>query len=332
MQSTRNGLIALLAHNKNNYVSCQKLSEKLHLSRSAIWKHMKELEKDGYIIEGESNFGYRMISHPGKISENAIQWGLDTKWIGGKIIHKATTPSTQIVAHQEAQNNAAHGTVILADEQTSGRGRMGRDWYSTKQKGIWMSLILRPVIPPNLAPQLTLLTATVLADAIYYHTGIKAQIKWPNDILINGKKVGGILTEMQTEQDQIEYVIIGIGLNINHTEGDLPENLQQTATSLAIAANKKWDTVALIQEILFTFENTFDSYLRDGFPQIKFKWERYGYKIGEIIQIKTSQQKWQAVFQGIAEDGALLITKSNGENQKLYSAEIEWFGERWIGV
>src|SRR5690554_2579049 len=215
MQSTRNKLIHLLANNDDQYISGQKLSEMLHISRSAIWKQMKNLEKAGYEIEGKPNQGYRILSFPDDLSEYTLQWGLDTEWIGKKIIHKQTTTSTQIVAHKLAQENCEHGTIVIADEQTKGKGRMNRPWHSSKKKGIWMSIILRPAILPYRAPQLTLLTATVLADVINEHIGIRPQIKWPNDILINNKKTAGILTEMQAEQDQIQYVVIGVGLNVN---------------------------------------------------------------------------------------------------------------------
>lgn len=327
MQSTRNKLIHLLAASKDKYVSGQMLSEKLNISRSAIWKHMKELEKDGYTIEGKSNQGYRMISFPQKLSENTVQWGLNTTWLGRAVVHKTTTSSTQVIAHQAAQNGAKHGTVIIADKQTCGKGRMRRQWHSASQKGVWMSLILRPTILPYLAPQLTLLAATVLADVIQSFTASRPQIKWPNDILINRKKTAGILTEMQAEQDQIQYVVMGIGLNVNQTNDDYPKDLQGIATSLQIETNKTWDVVALIQEILTTFETTYDAYIQEGFPHVKNKWENYGFKIGEQIWIKTLQDEWQAIFSGIAEDGALLSKTADGETKKIYSAEIDWFNE-----
>ncbi|WP_029267905.1 biotin--[acetyl-CoA-carboxylase] ligase [Virgibacillus alimentarius] len=325
MQSTRNKLIKLLAASKDDYISGQLLSEKLNISRSAIWKHMEKLKKDGYEIEGKSNQGYRMIRLPDKLSENTVQWGLNTQWIGKSIIHKTSTPSTQIIAHQAAQNDALHGTVVIADEQTSGRGRMSRQWHSTKQKGIWLSLILRPNISPYLAPQLTLLTATVLADVIYSVTKIRPQIKWPNDILMHSKKTAGILTEMQAEQDQIQYVVIGMGINVNQAKNDFPDIIQKKATSLKIETNQTWDIVKLIQEILVTFEQSYDTYIKNGFPHIKNKWESYGFKIGKTIWVKTLQEEFKAIFSGIAEDGALLIKTIQGETKQLYSGEINWF-------
>ncbi|WP_099158338.1 biotin--[acetyl-CoA-carboxylase] ligase [Virgibacillus ndiopensis] len=327
MASTRNKLIKLLEKTRDNYVSGQFLSEELNISRAAIWKHMKELEKDGYEIEGKSKRGYRILKSPEKLSENTIQWGLNTEWLGKKIIHKSSTTSTQHIAHQLAQENTPHGTIVIADEQTAGKGRMNRKWHSTEGKGVWMSILLRPDILPYLAPQLTLLTATVLADVLSKDMDTEPKIKWPNDILINNKKTAGILTEMQAEQDQIQYVVIGVGINVNHTLGDIPEDIHRKATSLQIETNKTFDITNLIQHILQTFESAYDSYIKYGFPNVKNKWESYGFRIGETIQIKTIKKSWEAVFLGIAEDGALLTKNNDGEIKKLYSAEIDWYRE-----
>ncbi|RDW22065.1 biotin--[acetyl-CoA-carboxylase] ligase [Oceanobacillus chungangensis] len=325
MESTRNKLIQLLADSSEKYISGQLLSDELQISRSAIWKHMKELEKDGYQIEGKSNKGYRIISYPDKLSENTIRWGLETNWIGKSIIHKESTTSTQHIAHDEARNGAAHGTIIIADEQTNGKGRMNRSWFSTKGKGMWLSIILRPKISPLQAPQLTLLTATVLADVLHSYCNVQPLIKWPNDILLHDKKIVGILTEMQAEQDIINYIVIGIGLNVNQSKDDLPEEISHRATSLLIETEKEHSIKALIQEILTTFEKSYDQYIKNGFPEIKQKWESYGFKIGEEITIKTLKDHFRAIFLGIEEDGALRIKRMDGSIEKLYSAEIDWF-------
>ncbi|MFC4557364.1 biotin--[acetyl-CoA-carboxylase] ligase [Virgibacillus kekensis] len=325
MESTRNRLIELLEKNHQRYISGQSLSEILNISRSAIWKHMKELEKDGYEIEGVSKKGYRIVKSPDKVSENTIQWGLKTSWLGKTIIHKPTTPTTQEVAHQAAREGAPHGTVVIADEQTAGKGRMARPWQSTKNKGIWMSILLNPDILPVMAPQLTLLSATVLAESLSQLTSAEPKIKWPNDIFIQHRKTAGILTEMQAEQDQIQYVVIGIGLNVNQTEDDFQEALQSTATSLKIETGKNWSIKYIIQHILKNFECAYDSFLEEGFPAVKEKWESYGYRIGEQIRIRTRHKEWEATFLGIAEDGALLSRTENDGVRKIYSAEIEWF-------
>jgi len=325
MESTRNKLIHLLANSGENYISGQALSEKLNISRNAVWKHMKELEKDDYKIEGKPNKGYRIIEYPDKISENTVKWGLNTNWIGNSIIHRETTASTQTLAHQAAQDQAPHGTIVIADEQTKGKGRMNREWHSAKEDGIWMSIVLRPKIPPHHAPQLTLLTATVLADVLTDNVGVSPSIKWPNDLLLNEKKTAGILTEMQAEQDQIQYIVIGIGMNVNQTAERLPDDIRLKATSIKLETGKTWSVRKLIQQILIKFEATYDHYIQYGFPEIKAKWESYGFKIGELISIKTLKEEWESTFLGIAEDGALLTENKDGKPTKLYSAEIDWF-------
>lgn len=325
MPSTRRRLIDLLQANQHHYMSGQKLAEQLNLSRNAIWKHMKELEEDGYTIEAKRRLGYRIVNVPDKVSENTLKWGLQTYWLGKHIVHKTSIPSTQILAHELAQEGASHGTVVVADTQTAGRARMDRKWDSNNEDGVWLSIILRPQILPYLAPQLTLLTATVLADVIHTKTNLRPQIKWPNDLLIKEKKISGILTEMQAEQDQILYVIIGIGVNVNQAITDFEPTIQNRVTSLYAETNQKWNQRQLIQTLLHTFEKSYETYIGEGFSNVKRKWENYGFRIGEQIKIKTMNQQWESTFLGIAEDGALRIKDEHGHEKKLYSGEIQWF-------
>ena len=325
MSSTRNKLIELLSENTSTYISGQFLSDELNISRSAIWKHMNELKKDGYEIEAKAKKGYRIVSFPNKISENTLVWGLNTEWLGNRIVHKESVTSTQRIAHELALDGAKHGTIVIADEQTEGKGRVDRKWHSKKGQGIWLSMILRPNILPYLAPQLTLLTATVLANVIDRQTNVTPQIKWPNDILIDGRKMAGILTEMQAEQDQVLYVIIGIGMNINQTKDDLPEVLSERATSLQIETGKKWDMIPIIQEILQTVEEKYTKFLELGFDPVKNDWENYGFRLNERLKITSGNKTWEGVFLGIAEDGALLAKNEEGKIEKVYSAEISWF-------
>jgi len=327
MESTRNRLITMLEQHTDRYISGQTLSEALHISRNAIWKHMKELEKDGYEIEAKPRKGYRIIKSPDKLSSNTIKWGLHTNWLGKTIIHKEKTESTQLIGHQAARENVPHGTVIIADEQTGGRGRMNRQWHSSKDKGMWISIILRPEMLPNHASQLTLLTATVLADVLQSLDNVNPLIKWPNDVLLHQKKIAGILTEMQAEQDRIQYILIGVGLNVNQSPSDFHPDLQVKATSLKIETGKNWSIKNIIQSFLTSFEASFDSYMANGFSPIKKKWESYGFKVNEKINIKTFHDEWEGKFLGIAEDGALLTESKSGEPLKLYSAEIDWFSD-----
>ncbi|MEJ8765151.1 MULTISPECIES: biotin--[acetyl-CoA-carboxylase] ligase [Oceanobacillus] len=325
VDSTRNRLIHILSENEETYISGQDISDALQISRNSVWKHMKALEKDGYVIEGVPRKGYRILKHPDKVSDNTIKWGLETEWLGQTIIHKSSAASTQQLIHQAAADGAKHGTVAILDEQTAGRGRMNREWHSAGNKGMWLSILLRPKILPQEAPQLTLLTATVLADVLKDYTGVEPMIKWPNDLLINKKKTAGILTEMQAEQDQIQYIVVGIGLNINHTSDDIPGMLASKATSLYLETGKHWSIQELIQQFLQKFEAAFDAYLAHGFSDVKKKWESYGFKIGEKIKIKNLKEEKKAIFHGIAEDGALLVLHDNGKEEKIYSGEIQWF-------
>src|SRR5699024_6335601 len=198
--------------------------------------------------------------------------------------------------------------------------RIDRKWHSKKEQGIWLSMILRPNILPYLAPQLTLLTATVLANVIDQQSDVTPQIKWPNDILINGKKMAGILTEMQAEQDQVLYVIIGIGMNMNQTKEDLPPDLSERATSLQIETNQKWDMLPILQNILQTLEEKYSNFIDEGFDPVKVDWENYGFRMNERLQITSGNRSWEGRFLGIAEDGALLAENEVGETEKVYSA------------
>jgi len=325
MSSTRQKLIEMLSQHEDTYISGQMLSDELDISRSAIWKHMNELKKDGYEIEGKANRGYRIISYPNKLSENTISWGLETEWLGKKIVHKTSVPTTQRIAHELALDGAEHGTIIIADEQTKGKGRVDKTFYSKKDEGIWMSIILRPTIPPYLAPQLTLLTATVLANVMDNYVHVQPQIKWPNDVLIEGKKVSGILTEMQAEQDRVLYVIVGIGINVNQQINDFPEAIKERVTSLRMETNKQWKLVPIIQKLLQTFEKKYNQFMHQGFDSVKTAWESYGFRLNERLEIQTGKEHWEGLFLGIAEDGALLAQRQNGEIEKIYSGEISWF-------
>ncbi len=325
MSSTRSKLIELLSKNQHQYISGQHLSNSLKISRSAIWKHMNELKKDGYDIEGVTRKGYRIVSFPEKVSENTIQWGLNTFWAGKKVYYKETIDSTQRLAHQLALDGAEHGTIVIADEQVKGKGRTGRHWQSHKSLGVWMSIILRPNILPYAAPQLTLVTATVIANLIEELTGIRPHIKWPNDILVNDKKIAGILTEMQAEQDKVNYVIIGIGLNVNQLSTDFDHASSYPITSLRMETNETWSLIKIIQQMLQIFESKFDHFMTNGFQEVKKEWEHYGFKMNEQIQIKSGQNNRYGTFLGIAEDGALLIKNEEETIEKIYSAEIMWF-------
>ncbi|UOQ85859.1 biotin--[acetyl-CoA-carboxylase] ligase [Gracilibacillus salinarum] len=324
ISSKRYQLISILAEQGDNYISGQMLSERLQISRTAIWKHMNELKKDGYQFESAPKKGYRLIKKPDNLNESTIKWGLKTNWLGKQIEFQESMTSTQDIAHDLARKGAAHGTVITTNNQLRGRGRMDRTWHSDNDGGIWMSLILRPDIPPHQASQITLFVAVTLVESLERHTGLDIQIKWPNDLFINGKKISGILTEMQAELESIQYLIIGFGINVNQSMEQLPSEINKRSTSLRMESDNNWDKLTLIQQLLHDFEKAYELYFETGFEPIKQKWLKHAYKLHELVHVKTFQEEYDAEIKGIYDDGALIVTKRNGDDERIYSADITW--------
>jgi len=319
----RKKLLEVFSNSNGEFVSGQKLSEQLGCSRTAVWKHIEDLRSEGYELEAVRKLGYRIISKPDKISGNEIQLGLETDVLGRSVHFEETVTSTQAIAHRLAYEGAVEGTIVVAEEQTTGRGRLDRAWYSPKHTGIWMSMILRPKIPPSKAPQLTLLAAVGVVQAIQEVTGLEPDIKWPNDILINQKKLVGILTELQAETDRINSVIIGIGINVNQELSNFPENLHSIASSLAIEKGEKVDRAKLIQVILLKIEKLYNEYLQHGFKVIKILWESYATSIGKHIIARTLSGSIEGKAIGINSEGVLLLEDASGTVHQIYSADIE---------
>ncbi|MEG0381457.1 MAG: biotin--[acetyl-CoA-carboxylase] ligase, partial [Kurthia sp.] len=239
-------ILKKLQHAEGKPVSGQQLADDLGVSRTAIWKYIKQLEEDGYSFETIRKKGYILVEQPNLIDAARIKAALETATYGQEIHFYETLPSTQPVAHKLAQEGAKAGTVVICEEQTAGRGRMQRRWLSNKGKGIWMSVILRPDVPPYEAPQFTLVAAVAIAKGIEDVAGITPSIKWPNDLLINNLKITGILTEVQADPDLVNALIMGIGINVNHGEEDFEEDIKQIATSLKIQTGKDIDRALLV--------------------------------------------------------------------------------------
>lgn len=318
----RNEIVRLLIENRAGYVSGEEMSRQVGCSRAAIWKHIEELRQAGYEIEARPRHGYRLKYRPDRIAPEEIHPHLQTERFGQEIDYVYSTPSTQIIAHKRAKDGVPEGTVVVAEEQVEGRGRMGKFWYSPPQTGIWMSLILRPPIPLVDASHLTLVASVGVREAIQKETGLNIQIKWPNDLLVDGKKVCGILTELRGEHDQIHYVIIGIGMNVNVNESEFPEELRDIGTSLAIEAGRMIHRASLMATILKELEQIYFTYLQEGFSVIRQKWECGAGMLGEVITARTAQGPVTGVAERINEQGALLVRTSSGI-VPVYSAEID---------
>lgn len=324
--SVRQKILDAFREADGDFLSGEKLASKIGCSRTAVWKHMEDLRNEGFQLEAIRRKGYRLINQPHTMSDNEIYLGLKTKKIGKNIHHHESLQSTQILAKELAINGSEEGTLVICDEQTAGRGRMARKWHSPKGSGIWMSLIIRPDIPLVKAPQLTLLTAVAVVQAIEEVTNLEVGIKWPNDLLINGKKLCGILTELLAEENRIQAIIIGIGLNVNQKQADFPEELLETATSLAIEAGNSFDRTTLLLEFCHQFEKLYEIYLDKGFESIKLLWESYALSIGKEIIARTLKGVFTGKALGINEEGVLMLQTATDGVIQLYSADIELNG------
>lgn len=319
----RKDLLDAFTNAGETYLSGQRIAELIGCSRTAVWKHIEELRKEGFELEAVRRKGYRIVKTPEKITADELRLGLKTNFIGKNVHYEESVESTQKIAHRLAYENAPEGTVIIAEEQVAGRGRMDRKWHSPKYTGIWMSMILRPNIPLPKAPQLTLLTAVAIVQAIEDLTGLMPEIKWPNDILIRGKKVTGILTELEAEADRINSIIIGIGMNVNQKKEDFPSELQEIATSLFLEKGEKVSRSDLIKGIFTNLEKLYLVYLEEGFLPIKLLWEGYAISIGRKITARTLSNSITGTAQGITDDGVLIMIDEQGKTHHVYSADIE---------
>ncbi|MDD5137129.1 MAG: biotin--[acetyl-CoA-carboxylase] ligase, partial [Candidatus Omnitrophica bacterium] len=231
-------ILNVLRHSKDSYVSGEELCKLADISRAAIWKHIEKLREEGYDIEAMPHLGYKLVTIPDSLIPSEVKWKLKTKVFGRSVISYRKVDSTNIVAYELAEKGMKEGTVILADEQVKGKGRHGRHWSSPSKGGIYMSCILRPSIAPSEISRITLLAAIAVAQAIRDITSLEVTIKWPNDIMIDRKKLCGILTEMKAEQDSVDFVVLGIGINVNAPKAELPKGATSIREELASSGEK----------------------------------------------------------------------------------------------
>jgi len=310
-------IINIFKEKKNSYVSGEDLSKKLGVSRTSIWKHIEHLREIGYGIEALPHLGYRLTKIPDKFIPHEISFELGTKLIGRKIHSFNTALSTNDLAYKLAEEGAPEGEVVLAEEQTKGKGRMGRSWISHKG-GIYMSVIFRPKLTPVEAPKMTLIAAVSVANAIRKYCGLSCLIKWPNDILIDSKKICGILTEMKAEQDTTQFLIIGIGVNVAIDLKALPA----TATSIAGELHKKVSKIELVKEILREIEKQYTLFSKSGFSAAKKEWCNLSATLGKRVKIKSASGSIEGQATDIDESGALMVRLDNGFLEKVTTGDV----------
>lgn len=303
------------------YISGQQLCKQFQVSRTAVWKVIEQLKEEGYQIEAVRNRGYRLESAPDVMWRVEIESLLTTKWAGCDVLYFPETDSTNTRAKHFGDEGASHGTLVVAEKQTGGKGRRGRSWESPAGSSVYMSILLRPEIQPNQAPMLTLVMAQSVAEAICTVTGQRAWIKWPNDIVVNGKKVCGILTEMSTEIQWINHVVIGVGINVN-TES-FPEELAKTATSLYLENGKRWRRAPLIAEVMKQFERYYDLFIQAGdLSGILNEYNSLLVNQGREVRVLEPGHEYNGHAVGINETGELLIRTTDGQIRKVYAGEV----------
>ena len=304
-------------------VSGTDLSQKLGVSRAAIWARIEELRSLGYEIEASPHLGYRFLSAPDLLHADDLLSRLGkTKIIGRDIRVFESTTSTNDVIEKLAHDGVKEGVVVFAESQTKGRGRLGRKWMSPAGKGLWFSILLRPELTPQAITQLTVASATALRRAIEAQTGLNPEIKWPNDILINGKKVCGVLTELSAELDRVKYVILGIGVDVNLNAGDFPPELRKTATSLKAELGKSLSRAELAVEILRELEADYTRVAGGHFSEVADEWEEHCTTIGREVTIRTGARKICGRAESLGEDGALLLRTEHGHLERVVGGDV----------
>ena len=315
-------IIRILKENRDSFVSGETLAELSGITRAGIWKQINQLREMGYEIASSSRKGYRLLQtpdlHPFEISE-----ALDTSQFGREIFFQTEVDSTNRWAKRLAAEGAVEGTLVLAESQTQGRGRLGRSWASAPGKGLWFSVILKPKISPAELAGMTILTAVSMARAISDATGIQPLIKWPNDLVFQGRKMAGILAEVNGEADLVNYLIIGLGLNVNHIISDFPEELRSKAMSLRMIKGSQLSRRPILEEFLRIFEGNYQALPTNGLSEIIKYAKAHSATLGKKIQIN---QGYQRILTGEAVDldydGSLWLKEPSGEKVHVYAGEI----------
>jgi BirA family transcriptional regulator, biotin operon repressor / biotin---[acetyl-CoA-carboxylase] ligase len=314
-------LSALRVHPEG--VSGAELAGQLSVSRAAIWARVEELRRLGYGIEAGPHFGYRLVSTPDALHADDLIARLGkTRVVGRDIRVFEQTTSTNDVIEKLARDGVTEGAVVFAEAQTRGRGRLGRPWLSPARKGLWFSVLLRPDLRPQEATQLTVASATALVRALRAETGLKAGIKWPNDILVRGKKVAGVLTELSAELDHVKYVVLGMGVDVNLNPGEFPPELRRTATSLKIEAGRPVSRPDLAVAILRELDADYARLGSGRFAALADEWEDQCTTIGRNVVIRLGDRVVRGRAEALDDDGALMVRTVHGRLERIIGGDV----------
>lgn len=318
-------LLSLLKEKVGLFVKGTEVAEALGISKAAVWKHVVSLRKEGYKVEASKREGYRLVSVPKKLLPFEVAWGLDTKRIArlvDLVHHKDLVGSTQEWAKFEAEKGAAEGSVYIAEGQMAGRGRMGREWFSPEGKGIWVSILLRPKLPPRMVTLLSLLAANCAAYAVEKETGVKAFTKWPNDIVVGERKLGGVLVEMAGEPDWMRWVVVGIGLNVNIGEEEFPPEFRGRATSVAIELGKEVQGMPVLRRLILRLDEGYDLLLEGRRREVLEWWKEKEATLGKEVTVETERGIVTGTAVGVTMEGALILRTGEGKAKSVWSGTV----------
>jgi BirA family biotin operon repressor/biotin-[acetyl-CoA-carboxylase] ligase len=316
-------ILTALRSEKDGSVSGAELSQKLGVSRAAIWARIEELRSLGYDIEASPHLGYRLVSVPDVLHADDLRSRLPrVKIVGRDIRVFQETTSTNDVVEKLARDGVKEGVVVFAESQTKGRGRLGRKWISPSNKGLWFSVLLRPDLRPQAATQLTVAAATAVSRAIRSQTNIVPEIKWPNDILVRGKKVAGILTELSAELDQVKYLILGMGIDVNLNVSEFPADLRKTATSLKIETGRALHRAELATAILNELDIDYARICSGQFESVANEWEESCATLGRNVAIHVGDRTIQGRAESLDSEGALLVRTQHGRLERIIGGDV----------
>jgi len=309
--------------NAHDYISGDHMSNSMGISRTAIWKYVNHLERLGYGVSKLKGKGYRLFASPDKLYAWEIERHCQATVIGKKILYKDELDSTNAFAFKLALAGEAEGTCIIAETQDAGKGRLGRKWFSPVGKNLYISIVLRPHIPPSNVYPITFLSSLAVYDTIKALTDTEPTLKWPNDVLVEGRKICGTLLELSTEADLVRFVIVGIGLNINMEEDELDKEIKDKATSLFILTKKPFERSRVCGILLTNIERYYSVFLEKGPEEICSIWGERAKIRGKHLEITQMGEIYRGISEGIDRDGSILLT-IDGKTKKIIAGDVSF--------
>jgi BirA family biotin operon repressor/biotin-[acetyl-CoA-carboxylase] ligase len=301
-------------------LSGEELARRLGCTRAAVWKHVAALRRQGYTIAARRAAGYALAGAPDRLGPAELAPHLTGRW--RRIEWRAEVDSTQRLARDLARAGAPEGTAVVAERQTAGRGRLGRQWHSPAGVNLYCSVILRPRLAPAAVPRLALVAGVAVAVAVEETAGRRPAIKWPNDVLLDGRKVAGVLTEMDAEVERVAHVIAGIGVNLNAPRTAFPPDLRAKATSLRLATGRPVDRAAFTGRLLAALEARYDRFVSEGFASVRAEWESYSCLTGAEVCVAAPEGEQRGRALGLDADGALRLRTAAGAEVRIVAGEV----------